>query len=122
MLLINGDNPCWFLQRPDRMKIVVDERQQLFARSASFLQFRDEVALALLFGLLDQHLGVSNDQIERRTQVVDQTRWQWMPHRFTIRKLRVSHNVGFPTAAISSPLSSASILASKRGSSTGLVS
>ena len=90
----------------------------------NLLQVGHEVVLALLLRLLDEHLGVSDDLIEWRAQVVDQTRWQRMPGRVGGWKLRFGHDVGSPVEAISPtpPLNSASILPSRRGSSTGLVS
>jgi hypothetical protein len=69
-------------QIADRLKVVVDESQQLSAGGQSSLQIRHEIVLAFLLRLLDQHLGVADDRIERRAQVVDQARWQRVPARF----------------------------------------
>ena len=105
------------------MKIVVDQRQQLLAGRMGFLQIRHEVVLALLLRLLHQHLGIADDQIQRRAQVVDQARWQRVPGRFAGRKIAVRSQCWLPGGSHRRPpLKSASILASRRGSSTGLVS
>ena len=96
----------------------------MLAGGVDLLQIGHEVVLALLLRLLDQHLGVADDVIERRAQIVDQARWQRVPGRFAGWELRFGHDVGFPVEAISltRPLKSASILPSRRGSSMGLVS
>src|SRR5205085_4548793 len=79
---------CWILltRRDDRSarvrqtegkKVVLDERQQSLAGGLCVLQIGHETRLTLLPRLLDQYLGVSDDLIKWREQVVDQTRWQW---------------------------------------------
>lgn len=113
---------CRRVRRADRMKVVVDERQQLLAGSMNYLQIRHEAVLLCLQRLLRQHLGVADDITERRAQVVDQARWQRVPGCFAGWRLRFGHDVGSPAEAISPPLNSASILPSRRGSSMGLVS
>ena len=101
-----------------RMKVIVDECEQLLAGGMGLLQVRHEGTLALLFRLLDEHLGVTDDLIQRRAQGMDQARWQGVLGRM----FGLGHDDTFFAEAIAPPLNSASILPSRRGSSMGLVS
>ena len=100
------------------MKVIADKREQLLAGGMGLPQVRHEAVLALLLRLLQQHLGVADDLIQRRAQVVEQTRRQRVPGGM----FGLGHDVTFFAEAIARPLKSASIFPSRRGSSTGLVS
>src|SRR5207248_6318168 len=123
ILLTRRDDRSARVRQTEEKKVVVDERQQSLAGGMSLLQIGQEVRLTLLPGLLDQHLGVSDDLIKWREQVVDQTRWQRVPGCFGWA-WRLRHDAGVSAEAIlpSPRLNSASILPSRRGSSMGLVS
>ena len=108
----------WRVRRADRVKVVVDEREQLLAGGMGLLQIRQKAVLALLLRLLQEQLGVADDLIQRRAQIVDQGRRE----RVRGWKRGVGHDAGSPVEAIALPLKSASILPSRRASSTGLVS
>src|SRR5882757_3165231 len=104
------------------MKALVDERQQLLASIKDSLQIWYELFLGLLLRLLHQHLGVADDQIKRCAQGVNEARWQPVPGRVAGWNSRLSHDVGSSAETFSPLVNSASILASRRGNSTGLVS
>src|SRR5687768_12837879 len=95
-------------------KVVVNHRQELLGGSMRFLQIWQEAVLALLVRLFDQHLGVTNDLIERRAKIVEQRRWQRVPGGSAGGRFRCDHEAVSPVEA-GLPrrlLSSASILPS----------
>src|SRR5579871_779372 len=108
----------------DWIEVVAHHRQQLHSGRVDGFQIGNGALLSRLLSLSYQELGVADDVVEGRAEIVDQARGQRMIGCEIHSRFLCSHGFWSPTAAGSraASLKSASILLRRRGSSMGFVS